>query len=352
MRENRTDVAKAGNGTEFAVLAFKQLETMHVTADHLLKWSAPIDLVERYAVYLRDQPHSNSEYEDSTFYNCTEGWFGPRCEYTFDSEASFPAIVKRAFQNRHWQGNDLPDPSITCYTHLSCKYGGADFACLDWREVCDGKVDCANGGNDEKHCFELEMNECEENEYRCQNGLCVAHEFYRDDIFNHECLDRTDESNLNYYSHCASDPSFRCEEHTCMIPQRLQRAFACGDGQCSRHKETCASKRDILIINFDSYAEKYGRCWKTMACLTKFLNEEIKTVYDKWCRNLNTISSQQIIQEHCPSLFEFPIDWVSSGHVRLLYTNDTTISQGKYLLPKYVCFKQELCPRFSSAIPP
>ncbi|CAF4157154.1 unnamed protein product, partial [Adineta steineri] len=43
------------------------------------------------------------------------------------------------------------------------------LTCLDWREICDGKVNCLDGGDDEKYCVELEMNKCEENEYQCRN---------------------------------------------------------------------------------------------------------------------------------------------------------------------------------------
>ena len=347
--EHHTDMAKAGNGTESTTLTFKQLETMHVTADDLLKWSAPIDLVEHYAAYLRDQSYAKVNYDESSFYNCTGEWFGPRCEYTFDSNASFSAIVKSAFQYRYSRGNNLPDPSTTCYTHLICKYGGSDFACLDWREVCDGKVDCADGGNDEKHCFELELNECEGNEYKCQNGQCVAHEFYRDDKSIPECLDRTDEIDMDYHTHCSSDPSFRCEEHTCQIRQNGL-SFSCGDGQCAHNGETCANKRNILILNFDSSLGTYGPCWTTMACVTRFLDGRMKTLYNAWCRNLNTTTRQRIIREHCPALFQFPSDWVSLGHVRFLYISNITIPLTEYLLPKYVCFKQELCPQFSPTI--
>jgi hypothetical protein len=44
--------------------------------------------------------------------------------------------------------------------------------CLDWREICDGKIDCIgdNSGIDEKYSEEMEMTECNENEYRCYNG--------------------------------------------------------------------------------------------------------------------------------------------------------------------------------------
>ena len=343
MRDNHTGMAKAGSGTDFTVVTFETLASMHITADHLLKWSAPIDLAERYAVYLRDQSHTKSEYDDSSFYNCSARWFGSHCQYTFDSEASFSTIVKSAFEERSMRQSYLLNPAATCYTHLRCEYGGADLACLDWREVCDGKVDCADGGNDEKHCFELEMNECEENEYRCHNGLCVAHEYYRDDVANPECLDRTDEGYAEYQYSCANDPSFRCEEHTCGIRQNGL-SFSCGDGHCLETASECANKRNTLTLKFDNHAERYGPCWTTMACLTGYLNERMQTLYQKWCRNLTSALSRQITQEHCPATFEFPTGWVILGHVRLLYTKNSTVSLREHLLPTYFCYKQELCP--------
>ena len=348
--DNQADKTANGNSTLFNTVAFKQLEVMNVTTDDLLKSSAPIDLIERYAAYLQDQPHAKGGYDHALFYNCTARWFGSRCQYTFDSDASFSAIVKSAFERRSTMQNDSPDPSTTCYTHLNCKYGGADLACLDWREVCDGKVDCADGGNDEKHCFDLEINECEENEYRCQNGQCVAHEFFRDDAANPECLDRTDEGYMESQRLCASDPSFRCEEHACVTNGRFGMVFACGDGECSSNGQVCHSKRDTVLLNFDSHAGRHGRCWTTMACLTKFLDARMKTLYHKWCRNLTIPSSQRIIQEHCPALFEFPTDWVSLGHVRLLYTSGSIASLIEYPLPTYVCYKRELCPFLPSTI--
>ena len=341
----RTNARVTGNGTEFTIVAFKQLETMRVTTDDLLKWSAPMDLVEHYAAYLETDTRSQGGYDQSVFYNCTARWFGPRCQYTFDSDASFSAIVKSAFQKRSASSHELSNPSTTCYTYLKCKYGGSEFACLDWREVCDGKVDCADGGSDEEHCFELEMNECEENEYRCQNGLCVAREFYRDDEANPECLDRTDEGHVGYYRSCAGDPSFRCEEHTCAIHRWPAVVTPCGDGQCAIYENICANKRNILIMTFDSYAEKYGRCWIAMACLTGLLNVEMTALHKKWCQKLtSTNSSQNVVQEHCPALFEFPTDWVRLGNINLLYTINSTVSFKGYLVPTYICFKPKLCP--------
>ena len=347
-----------GNGenrSEFTLVAFKQLQMRGTTADQLLQWSAPIDLVERYAAYLQNDVITTDE-DPLFYYNCTMGWFGPQCQYTFESSAPFSVIVKSAFQNRSVSQKDLQHPSRTCYTHLNCKYGGSKSACLDWREVCDGKVDCIDGGNDEKHCFELEMNECEENQYRCQNGLCVAHEFFRDDNVNPECLDRTDEgdqmgsTNTRYHDFCPSDPSFRCEEHTCKISGRNPAPFACGDGQCLRGEDSCANKRDLTIMTFNSDTEGNGLCWIIMACLNNFSHEHRKSLHENWCPNLTITTSRNIIREQCPPLFEFPTDSVVMGHVRFFYTKNLTIRSNMSVLPTYICHNEELCPFLNSTV--
>ncbi len=46
-------------------------------------------------------------------------------------------------------------------------------------------------GLDEDYCEKLEFNECEEDEYRCANGMCIPEEYWLDGDF--DCMDWTDE---------------------------------------------------------------------------------------------------------------------------------------------------------------
>ncbi|CAF4372149.1 unnamed protein product, partial [Rotaria magnacalcarata] len=62
--------------------------------------------------------------------------------------------------------------SFTCYTHLQCNRGPSP-ACLDWTEICNGYRDCIDSEIDEEHCWQLEYNECKDNEYQCKNGQCI-----------------------------------------------------------------------------------------------------------------------------------------------------------------------------------
>ncbi|CAF5087246.1 unnamed protein product, partial [Rotaria sp. Silwood1] len=167
--------------------------------------------------------------------------------------STFTEIVKRRFLTGYTLSNEEKYEHISsCYTHLQCHRGPLP-ACLDWREICDGKVDCFDGGQDEQNCWQLEMNECDNNnQYRCHNGAqCIPNTFYNDNKYNPDCLDGSDEdySELeNRFSSCHQDPTFRCEEHMCPRSD----LFSCGDGNCvpimiPNYGDDCRNFRDIQL---------------------------------------------------------------------------------------------------------
>ena len=83
---------------------------------------------------------------------------------------------------------------LSCYTHLECDRDQTSGACLDWPEVCNGKVDCIDGVHDDELCWQLEINDCDDKtEFPCHNGLCIPLNVLRDDEDNVDCIDRTDE---------------------------------------------------------------------------------------------------------------------------------------------------------------
>ncbi|CAF4785517.1 unnamed protein product, partial [Rotaria socialis] len=91
-------------------------------------------------------------------------------------------------------------------------------ACLDWSEICDGKIDCIDGGRDEENCWQLEINECGNDEYRCVNGQCIPKRFFHDDPSIPDCLDRTDELSSTHIlaKKCiTAQPTFTCEDGVC-----------------------------------------------------------------------------------------------------------------------------------------
>lgn len=271
---------------------FERLRAMLVTADDLVQWFAPIDMIEDY----------QSGEIIGEFYNCSatrDLWFGTRCEYTTNSTDNFFNFAFRQLYDKQHIGID-----VLTITNGSCYEIGGDpcisILCLDWREICDGKkttpfdffavpvreeiisdrsfyfvkleshllamnrylvaIDCelivqhlflgksdCTNGMDELHCHHLEANECDaETEYRCKNGLCIDKVFYYDGHF--DCTDFSDEKST-YNPYCYNTLDLICEESTC--PSTW---FSCGDGYCydgptaSRFYVSCESQRDQLYL--------------------------------------------------------------------------------------------------------
>jgi len=83
-------------------------------------------------------------------------------------------------------------------------------------------------GVDEDHCEVLEFNECEDDEYRCANGMCIPEQYWLDG--DYDCTDWTDEIGIVAGSglNCFYTPFFGCDEHVCLNNQ-----WSCGDGEFS-----------------------------------------------------------------------------------------------------------------------
>ncbi|CAF1026336.1 unnamed protein product [Adineta steineri] len=321
---------------------FNQLKILDVSSHQLYLWSTPIDIIEQYEIYLQ----TNNSFGNKLFFNCTRPWFGPLCQYSFELETeywSFSDLVETTFSYKDrgdYQslGSSVIFTNLSCYEHLLCnRTESSSILCLDWREICDGKVDCINGNFDEQHCWQLEINECQEGEYRCHNGQCIPESFLQDNKFNPDCIDGTDEPvSREYPSECSTDPSMRCEDLTCRpSTHRHVDDTVCGDGQCSI--SGCANKRDILLkkaIN-ESAVNISDQCRRAMICLTGI--DECQTKID--------------ITEHCRTIFQFPGMSVLFGHVKFIYSNNQS-DDGKLYdikLPKYVCYERRLC-SFASSV--
>ncbi|CAF1199732.1 unnamed protein product [Adineta ricciae] len=119
--------------------------------------------------------------------------------------------------------------------------------CLDWREICDGKIDCSNG-LDEYHCYNLEKNECNpDSEYRYSNGQCIDKILYRNHYY--DCMDDSDETVFLSKSCNFFDPLMHCENYPCH-----SLLFSCGDGHCYngpnvQSTDRCETQRDRLYFN-------------------------------------------------------------------------------------------------------
>ncbi|UJR12115.1 hypothetical protein I4U23_016293 [Adineta vaga] len=217
-------------------LTFNQLREMSISSNQLLDWYVPLDTIEEYV----------SNKETGFVFICSNLWFGTQCEYTFDSNASFTNIVKeRQTKKKHPTSDVLSITNGTCYImhYEECK----SVICLDWCEICDGKIDCSNGF-DEYYCHELEMNECDpKTEYRCFNAQCIDNELYGN--FKSDCMDASDEITWPIKYCKVFDYLTGCENHAC-----ASLLFSCGDGHCYdgpnvQHDDRCITQRDRLYFN-------------------------------------------------------------------------------------------------------
>ncbi|CAF0759856.1 unnamed protein product [Adineta steineri] len=326
-------------------LTFDELKKNNITSTDLMQWSSPIDLIERYEYFLQ----MNTTSATDVFYNCTPPWFGSICQYRFVLNQSFSSFIQMRIDERKLFDENT---TLTCYIHMKCD-NHSFLTCLDWRDICDGKVNCLDDGEDEKYCIELEMNRCEENEYQCQNGMCVNEDFLSDEdispfrIYNPECLDGSDEIRVKDLASCARDSSFKCEDVLC--PQHTN--FNCGDGTCLAVEVTrgiipCTNNRDrAMNYMFDwnnPVDARYSRCFKTLMCVSyPFLSRN----FDKYCKNLCNNTQECKIQtiKDCPPAFIAPTLPVWDGHVRFGYfSNETTIRRSGYE-PDFVCYNKDLC---------
>ncbi|CAF3982006.1 unnamed protein product [Adineta steineri] len=301
---------------------FDQLFQMNVTAYNIFVWSASIDVAEQYQYYLDQQ--NQSFQSNQLFFNCTSPWFGSRCQYSLETnELEFTALTT----------------GHTCYIMLECDRGGP-FLCLDWREICDGRIDCLNNGVDEANCFELEINECKPNEYRCHNGQCIAEYYWKGEKFAARCLDQSDFSNQ---IPCPTQglilDLFYCEENTCP-PGRKK--FSCGDGQCVDDFDECLSGRHLMLYKSLTIQGNLSyHCWIAMVCLTQLIHQVNQSFCDEFLQSTHILFSLHT----CDYFTRFPINPVLLGHIYFLYQPQQILEVYAYsiLLPKYICYDEQLC---------
>ena len=315
------------NNTVDHSYTFAKLRKNNISSEMLLSWSATIDLAERYQMFLNNiSPPSE---EEPLFYNCSKGWFGPSCRFSFDLDGnlSWDRIIKSNTEQATFahQGK----PTFTCYTHLQCN---TSWVCLDWRNICDRVMDC-DDGSDEIHCWQLEMNECGENEYRCRSGQCILEEFLRDNPPDPDCADRTDEVLVTHLPSCASDFSFKCEEASC--EPGSDNFFPCGDGQCTKGVSQCRNGRDHPMS--DDQCSIYMRCienldshWSSSRC-----------VYAG-------VDFTHLTNAVCPPLFNFPNRPILFQHVYFMLLNNH--ERGARPRTEYFCYDERLCTHFPSPI--
>jgi hypothetical protein len=231
--------------------SFTSLWSNNVSVSSVLhKWKSSIEMAEEYSRYIK-QPMKFNDGDSKYLCECNHSQsFGKNCEYflpagsTFDETINWEIEMKSLYP---WKGQIHGE--ILCYTTLICDYG---LLCLDWRDICDGKQQCMSG-YDEENCDKLEFNECEDDEYRCMNGMCIPDEYFLDGEY--DCMDLTDEKQVFDDKKCTFQAaSLACDDRIC-LPNR----WSCGDGQCIRDRLEF-QKRELVSTDCNNNRGEYHMC--------------------------------------------------------------------------------------------
>ena len=296
---NRENDNNACHLNEGKLHRFSELQSKNISVGTVLHhWKSSIERVDQYARFRRgDAPEW-----DGSLCECIQSTsFGKNCEYrlptghTFDQTIEWQLMMREKYSNQVQQHGD-----VVCYEMVGCDSGAL---CLDWREICDGVQQCMSGV-DEENCDLLEINRCDDDEYRCMNGMCIPDQFFVDGEM--DCLDWSDELQFKNDRQCYSERvSDQCDDRVCPSNR-----WSCGDGQCTVHRlafqkaevnTTCRSRRDEYFIcetelNADVWTMPNGRC---------FVNEEYeesRVVHEndeQLCEYLLRCALSQGVAEHC-----------------------------------------------------
>ncbi|CAF3806328.1 unnamed protein product [Rotaria sp. Silwood1] len=304
---------------KFPKFTFAELAKRDITSQQLYLWSAPIDLVELYQFYLNQLPTSNDKsLETQHFYNCTLPRFGPMCQFEIDYKPHLDStlydIILR--QSRAPQHSEIP----VCYAYLQCNRGPYP-ACLRWQEICDGRLDCTDGRFDEEHCWQLEINQCNDDEFRCANGQCIPKSFYRDDPYTYDCLDTSDEVQFSLKKDVSCPtlvPSFGCEEKVRLYSKLHKIAIV---------EIPTTLIKGLYSVKDDSISEQ---CWLAFNCL---IGENFGFSFPMLQQCLETF------QTACPDMFFFPNTPMFFGEIYLAYRKDELLPYPlAFLKIHYICY--------------
>jgi hypothetical protein len=356
-------------------LTFEELKFKNISSENLFKWNAPIDTINNYEKYLieNDLSMKNDLYCNlsSSYSNFSliknkkfflENFFGKDCSYSFDkmnSDLTFNEIILNQFDKKVslvFVFELLDDEHfLTCYEGMKCN----STICLDWRQICDGFIDCENGEDEFSDCFLMEINQCNENEYRCLNGMCIPKTYFID--FSYDCGDMTDEEYsidelISELAMCYNSPMILCE-----FSQTRWNLFSCGDGQYELIEDSeplCANGRDSFYRRnlFDSSLSANNNenfeCLFLLLCVSEDDYLDLFDYDTSQClctkKNRKKNYCLEYFEKYCPSWFYFQTETnFAYPFVKYIF-NKSEINSLKWWQPTYICYQNKSCPNFLS----
>ena len=321
-------------------LTFADLRKQNVTSEQLYQWSASIDLIEQYQIYITSNNYQSSM-STNVFYNCSIPRFGSQCQYEFLYLPSNHFSLKEAILQ--FYRIEYKPTSLTCYMHLNCNRGSKSI-CLDWTEICDEYVHCVDDHIDEKFCWQLLINECKEDEFRCRNGQCISKLFAFDEFNVHECLDRSD----TYYSHQAHlnpsdeitlyEPQIYYEDITCFILNNRLNIIPLVTRSCDKTRHPLLRKFMLTDI-----PTTLSNICHTVFYYIFYYEASKNLMREDICEYNKCIF---LVNETCPDMIMIVPAPLAFGHVSVGYFKQTDFGYPYVRYPDFVCYNEKLCREF------
>ncbi|CAF1370564.1 unnamed protein product [Adineta steineri] len=320
-------------------LTFFELSQQHVTSEQLYLWSAPIDLIEQYQYYLNRQSYfdSTSSLANQVFYNCTLPYFGSKCQYMFNNYNYNYSSLNEIISN-YYEYNRYQPTLFTCYIHLECNRGPSP-SCLDWTEICDGKFDCLDSRIDEEHCWQLEIHQCNDDEFQCSYGQCVPKTFVQDASMIPDCLDQSDKTTRSIRNPSTlfvmdiKEPTFMYEDISCARTNRFVYSLRLLTSSCVLSREDLLSHA-MLSIKPNLITDE---CWAAFRCVI-----QMPIPSKEFCLILcNNEVCDSIIDKMCPDMIYISTYPFFHDRFYVVY-NKSRLKDAIYMpKPTYVCYDNE-----------
>lgn len=321
------------------MIDFEDLKLQNISVDTLFRWNAAIETIDSYAKYLS---YPDLIVDNHSYCRCSSALqFGNYCQYQLNSVTIVDGKPSK-FNDLLTIKSSVPSvqsQSITCYVGIFCSN---IHPCLDWRQICNGIVDCDHAEDEPfELCMQLEVHQCEnQTEFRCKNGMCIPIDVSEDDEF--DCLDRSDLR--TYQNHqsigqipltCSPDDEVHCDELMCEWKE-----YPCGDSQCLSYADVtekmCLNQRNVVLLKRSFASASATPCWLSMICLTGF-SHLFSNV------NCSQINITEHVEQHCPDQYYFPPNPVIYSFVFFLYERKTLLNPLHYTGPDFICYQTDLC---------
>ncbi|CAF4232667.1 unnamed protein product, partial [Adineta steineri] len=196
---------------------------------------------------------------------------------------------------------------------------------------------------DEEHCWQLEIHQCNEDEFQCSYGGCIPKVFFHDDSMIPDCLDQSDKIirrsridnkfTLTLLVMDKKEPTFMYEDISCARTNRFVRPFRLLTSSCVVSREDLLSHA-MLSIKPNLITDE---CWAAFKCVIL-----MPVPSNQICEKLCGIEvCDRIIDKMCPDMIYISTYPFFHDRFYVVYNKSRLESIFGPPKPTYVCYDNE-----------